>query len=106
VVSSSADEAARVLSQLKIVIRTNYSNPPTFGASVVALVLTTPALRALWEDELAGMRLRIRAMRARAEQALGEPENFFERLLRTVDACTAEQLTRLIVHATQRRTRL
>jgi aromatic-amino-acid transaminase len=65
VVSSSADEAARVLSQLKIVVRTNYSNPPTFGASVVALVLTTPALRALWEDELAGMRLRIRTMRER-----------------------------------------
>jgi aromatic-amino-acid transaminase len=65
VVSSSADEAARVLSQLKIVVRTNYSNPPTFGASVVALVLTTPALRALWENELAGMRLRIRTMRER-----------------------------------------
>jgi aromatic-amino-acid transaminase len=35
-----------VLSQLKIVIRTNYSNPPTFGAQVVATVLDTPALRA------------------------------------------------------------
>lgn len=63
VVCASKDEAARVLSQLKIVIRTNYSNPPTHGASVVATVLTTPALRALWEDELAGMRLRIKAMR-------------------------------------------
>jgi aromatic-amino-acid transaminase len=58
-----ADEATRVLSQLKIVIRTNYSNPPTFGAQVVATVLTTPALRQLWERELAGMRDRIRAMR-------------------------------------------
>jgi aromatic-amino-acid transaminase len=58
-----AIEAARVLSQLKIVIRTNYSNPPTFGAQVVATVLTTPALRQLWEQELAGMRERIRAMR-------------------------------------------
>jgi aromatic-amino-acid transaminase len=63
VVCASADEVARVLSQLKIVIRTNYSNPPTFGASVVASVLGTPALRALWEDELAGMRQRIRTMR-------------------------------------------
>ena len=63
VVCASAEEAARVLSQLKIVIRTNYSNPPTFGAQVVATVLTTPALRAMWEDELAGMRERIRAMR-------------------------------------------
>jgi aromatic-amino-acid transaminase len=63
VACTSADEAQRVLSQLKIVIRTNYSNPPTFGAHVVASVLTTPALRALWEQELAGMRERIRAMR-------------------------------------------
>ncbi len=64
VVCGSQEEAARVLSQLKIVIRTNYSNPPTFGATLVATVLTTPALRTMWEDELAGMRLRIRAMRA------------------------------------------
>jgi aromatic-amino-acid transaminase len=63
VVCTSPDEAARVLSQLKIVIRTNYSNPPTFGAQVVATVLTTPALRAMWEEELAGMRERIRATR-------------------------------------------
>jgi aromatic-amino-acid transaminase len=63
VVCGSAEEAARVLSQLKIVIRTNYSNPPTFGAQVVATVLTTPALRAMWEQELTGMRQRIRAAR-------------------------------------------
>ena len=63
VVCGSKDEAARVLSQLKRVIRTNYSNPPTHGAQVVALVLTTPALRAMWEDELAGMRVRIKEMR-------------------------------------------
>ena len=63
VVCGDSDEAARVLSQLKIVIRTNYSNPPTFGAQVVATVLTTPGLRALWEQELGGMRERIRAMR-------------------------------------------
>jgi len=63
VVCASKDEAARVLSQLKIVIRTNYSNPPTHGAQVVATVLTTPALRVMWEEELAGMRVRIKAMR-------------------------------------------
>ena len=63
VVCNTADEAAKVLSQLKIVIRTNYSNPPTFGATVVATVLTTPALRTMWEEELAGMRERIRATR-------------------------------------------
>ncbi|HET7793243.1 MAG TPA: amino acid aminotransferase [Rhizobacter sp.] len=63
VACASKDEAARVLSQLKIVIRTNYSNPPTHGAQVVATVLNTPALRALWEEELAGMRVRIKQMR-------------------------------------------
>jgi aromatic-amino-acid transaminase len=63
VVCADKDEAARVLSQLKIVIRTNYSNPPTFGAQVVATVLTTPELRKLWEDELAQMRVRIKQMR-------------------------------------------
>src|SRR5512139_3369572 len=63
VVCESRDEAARVLSQLKIVIRTNYSNPPTHGAQVVATVLNTPALRQLWEEELAGMRVRIKEMR-------------------------------------------
>jgi aromatic-amino-acid transaminase len=63
VVCASQDEAARVLSQLKIVIRTNYSNPPTHGAQVVATVLTTPALRQRWEEELAGMRVRIKLMR-------------------------------------------
>ena len=63
VVCESKDEADRVLSQLKRVIRTNYSNPPTHGAQVVATVLTTPALRAMWEEELAGMRVRIKQMR-------------------------------------------
>ncbi|HSW03250.1 amino acid aminotransferase [Aquabacterium sp.] len=62
-VCASKDEAQRVLSQLKIVIRTNYSNPPTHGAQVVATVLDTPTLRKMWEEELAGMRLRIKQMR-------------------------------------------
>ena len=62
-VASSADEAARVLSQLKRVIRTNYSNPPTHGGQAVAITLTTPALRAIWEEELAQMRVRIKEMR-------------------------------------------
>jgi aromatic-amino-acid transaminase len=70
VVCQSADEAARVLSQLKRVIRTNYSNPPTHGAQIVATVLSTPALRAMWEEELAGMRLRIKQMRQALRQKL------------------------------------
>ena len=64
VVCASADEAARVLSQLKITIRTNYSNPPTHGAQVVTMVLDSPTLRAQWEGELAGMRQRIKQMRS------------------------------------------
>lgn len=63
IVLSSREEAQRVLSQLKRVIRTNYSSPPTHGGSVVSRILSTPALRTEWEGELAGMRDRIRRMR-------------------------------------------
>ncbi len=63
VLCESKDEAAKVLSQLKIAIRTNYSNPPIHGGSVVATVLGTPELRAQWEQELAEMRDRIKIMR-------------------------------------------
>jgi aromatic-amino-acid transaminase len=63
VVCENKQEADRVLSQLKIVIRANYSNPPTHGGQVVATVLNTPKLRALWEKELGDMRVRIKQMR-------------------------------------------
>jgi aromatic-amino-acid transaminase len=63
IVVADKDESARVLSQLKRVIRTNYSNPPTHGGAIVAAVLASPELRQQWEDELAAMRERIRAMR-------------------------------------------
>ena len=63
VVCQDKEEAGRVLSQLKIVIRTNYSNPPIHGGTVVAMVLNTPELRSLWEKELGDMRLRIKQMR-------------------------------------------
>ncbi|PAU88817.1 aromatic amino acid aminotransferase [Pseudomonas sp. WN033] len=62
-VTANSEETAPVLSQLKRVIRTNYSNPPTHGAQVVAKVLTNPELYSLWEQELAEMRVRIKAMR-------------------------------------------
>ena len=64
VACSSKEECDRVLSQLKIAIRTNYSNPPTHGATVCAMVLNTPELRAMWEGELGEMRVRIKAMRS------------------------------------------
>jgi aromatic-amino-acid transaminase len=70
VVCATKDVAERVLSQLKRVIRTNYSNPPTHGAAAVAQVLSTPALRAMWEDELAGMRSRIKTMRLELQRRL------------------------------------
>jgi aromatic-amino-acid transaminase len=63
VLCQDKEEASRVLSQLKIAIRTNYSNPPIHGSAVVAAVLNDPALRAQWEQELGEMRQRIKAMR-------------------------------------------
>jgi aromatic-amino-acid transaminase len=63
VVTGSSDEAARVLSHLKRVVRTNYSNPPAHGSALVANVLASPDLRAQWEKELGAMRDRIKAMR-------------------------------------------
>lgn len=63
IVTDSRDQAVRVLSQVKRVIRTNYSNPPTHGAAIIAAVLESPALRQIWEDELSTMRKRIHAMR-------------------------------------------
>ena len=63
VLCADKPEADRVLSQLKITIRTNYSNPPTHGGAAVATVLGTPELRELWEQELGEMRERIKATR-------------------------------------------
>ena len=63
IATGSADQAARVLSQVKRVIRTNYSNPPLFGGQTVATILTTPELRQLWDKELGQMRDRIKTVR-------------------------------------------
>jgi aromatic-amino-acid transaminase len=63
-VTQSADESQRVASQVKRVIRTNYSNPPTHGGAIVSLVLNSSELKAMWEEELAQMRERIKQMRA------------------------------------------
>ena len=74
IVTQERDEAARVLSQLKRVVRTSYSNPPTHGGALVTAVLESVELRALWERELAGMRDRIRAMRAGLLERLRQRE--------------------------------
>ncbi|WP_026146646.1 amino acid aminotransferase [Zestomonas thermotolerans] len=102
IVTASKDEAVRVLSQVKRVIRTNYSNPPTHGASVVSAVLNSPELRALWEEELGEMRERIRNMRlAMVKQLaeLGAKRDFGfvteQRGMFSYSGLTAEQVERL-----------
>ncbi len=80
IVTADKDESARVLSQVKRVIRTNYSNPPTHGGAIVAACLASPELRQMWEGELAGMRDRIRAMRTSLVEKLaaaGAPDFSF-----------------------------
>jgi aromatic-amino-acid transaminase len=63
IVTSSDEESARVLSQLKRIVRTNYSNPPTHGSQLAATVLASPELRATWDQELGAMRDRIKRLR-------------------------------------------
>lgn len=70
IVATSAEEAARVLSQVKRVVRTNYSNPPTHGGQIVATVLSNAELRGVWEKELAQMRDRIKLMRTELVEKL------------------------------------
>lgn len=72
VVSADADEAARVRSQVKVCVRTNYSNPATHGAAIVAEVLGSVQERALWEQELGHMRNRIKKLRGQLVKQLRE----------------------------------
>ncbi len=84
VLCDSADEAVRVQSQVRRVIRANYSNPPTFGSAIVSMVLTKKDLRGLWEEELAGMRDRIRAMRVMLRERLAklDPERNYDYIVK------------------------
>ena len=102
IVTASKDESARVLSQIKRVIRTNYSNPPTHGGAIVAAVLSNPELRQKWEDELAVMRNRIRAMRSSLVEKLkasGTAQDFSfvikQRGMFSYTGLSAEQVNRL-----------
>jgi aspartate/tyrosine/aromatic aminotransferase len=63
IIGSTADQAKTVMSQLKLVIRANYSNPPSHGGGIVMTVLQDPELRAKWEIEVTEMRDRINGMR-------------------------------------------
>lgn len=71
-VADNAQEAANAFSQIKSIIRVLYSNPPSHGAATVATVLTDPALKAQWIEELAEMRNRIKAMRTKFVALLKE----------------------------------
>lgn len=84
IVTANADESVRVLSQMKRVIRTNYSSPPTHGGRIVSMVLGNPELRALWERELTAMRERIRGMREKLVAGLAKraPGHDFSHILR------------------------
>ncbi len=102
IVTQSKEESARVLSQLKRVIRTNYSNPPTHGAAIVATVLNSPTLRQMWEDELAEMRERIKSMRHGLNQKLaasGVQQDFSfieaQRGMFSYSGLTADQVAKL-----------
>jgi aromatic-amino-acid transaminase len=77
IVTQDSDEAARVLSQVKRVIRTNYSSPPSHGSQAAATVLTTPELRALWEVELGQIRERIKTMRRELVEKIRELRSDF-----------------------------
>ncbi|KAF0093761.1 MAG: putative aromatic amino acid aminotransferase [Puniceicoccaceae bacterium 5H] len=68
--SSEGDSAHRALSQLKVIVRTNYSNPPAHGALVVRTILADDQLRQQWQQELAGMRARINGIRSQFAEAL------------------------------------
>jgi aspartate/tyrosine/aromatic aminotransferase len=62
-VARSADVAEAALSQIKTLIRANYSNPPAHGSKIVTTILNSPDLRGEWEGEVATMRGRINGMR-------------------------------------------
>ncbi len=100
VVAGDKEEAQRVLSQLKRVIRTNYSNPPTHGGAVVAAALTDPQARVLWEKELGEMRDRIKAMRVALHGALKRlvPTANFENILTQRGMFSYSGLTKDQVH--------
>ena len=102
VVAETSDQAERVLSQLKRLVRTNYSNPPTHGGRVAATVLGTPELRTLWEQELGRMRERIKEMRRQFVEKLREraPKSDFsfverQRGMFSYSGLSREQVVRL-----------
>ena len=102
VVCHDAEEAGRVLGQLKATVRRNYSSPPTHGGQVTAMVMTEPALRTEWEGEVSEMRERIKAMRQKLYAVLsakvpGRDFSYFikQRGMFSYTGLTPEQVDRL-----------
>ena len=69
-VCADKDAAARTLSQVKIIVRCNYSSPPKHGARIAAAILNQPALRQQWLDELVAVCKRMNDMRAALRGAI------------------------------------
>ncbi len=72
VITASPSATQAVMSQVKTVIRANYSNPPAHGASIVTTIMSDAALRKQWEGELTAMRDRINGMRQSFAAALDQ----------------------------------
>jgi aspartate aminotransferase len=72
VVADSEKSAETISSQLKILIRTQYSNPPIHGAKIVTHILSDRDLKSEWQEELALMRKRIAEMKNKLKRALME----------------------------------
>jgi len=72
VVAHTADAAQTAISHVKSAVRANYSNPPAFGAYLVATILGDAELRGLWEKEVAVMRDRINGLRQKIADKMAE----------------------------------
>lgn len=70
IISENKEEAARVMSQLKILIRPMYSNPPIHGALIAAKILSDQSLRSQWLVEVKGMADRIIGVRKKLRENL------------------------------------
>ena len=72
IVVNNAEESTRVASQVKIAIRTNYSNPPAHGGALVEAILGDSQWQTRWTEELDAMRTRIHEVRRQFVTALAD----------------------------------
>lgn len=84
-VAKNAEQMENVRSQIAIVARENYSNPPAHGGSIVSEILHSAELAALWREELTEMRDRINTLRSDFVESL-KPYDLDQKY-----ACVAEQ---------------